>query len=272
MPEGMGQLRLQCPELSPGLSPGILRKMEGTMWDRIEMGANYHPVQDGSKGKAYRKEKGSLAVRLVTQNECRREYGDMTYWNLKYVSLLLCRIQDATGEVRLEPVPRYDLLNWGISAENAIRAALENMEKKIPPRLLNTENLSYINLEERGIFQGDYLGEELGECAEVAEADPAEVERHGYLLTNTLWRGGAVAAFYPGVPGQLANVFHGGYYLVMVGRHDMRVHPKEKVNPKQLWKAAQRKFTSLEEGKRLPCKIFVYDGRCKRLKEVQGPF
>ena len=147
--------------------------------------------------------------------------------------------------------------------ERFFKIALYNTRERMPARLYCTEHIAEVDPIRSGVFM---------------ESRPilydGKWKRRGFRLTNTLWIGGAVSAFYPGVLRRLFNIMGEEYFLTFPSRHEARVHPVSKVNADEVHEALLYYNYVGENGSKsggLSNKVYRYSQKRSELQEVYYP-
>ena len=235
------------PEISTGLAEG------GGEEDVLLSGENL----------SYAACRSHMTVRPVNYERYRQNLGNAIYRKMGDIALVLqlltCERKKSSLSIQLS---RSMVLPWKLTAEQLITEAMMNTCRKMPPRLfLGDDRRNYFPYHE-----GILLPEEEGQQTVISPRNRWE-GRNGYLLTTTGRVNGAIAFFYPGVRGILAEKMEGDYYVAFPSVHEAIIHPVNCIGVREIKASVQHINAVYGEGDMLSDRIFFYH-RNRRLLQL----
>ncbi len=174
-------------------------------------------------------------MNIKDRNFIRLVPSDM-FWNIRknYNGLILYKqVGDLTLVMIKEPSVMVPDNLYGLKpADLEIKIPDDNDEREklfdkagwnsrycMPPRLFSEQRLSTGDLYHTGLFMEDEP--KYGYSNTIIDKKKAY---NGMRLTTSCWFGGAVAVFYPGVAGRLADLFESDFFVTFPSPHEARIH------------------------------------------------
>ena len=205
-----------------------------------------------------------LYVKPLHYPDYRGELESGIYWRFGDIALVLYLLVQEDEENLVTMKLQRDMTeHWGMSDETLLTNALLNTYAKMPPRLYHGRDIRSEYDDRYGVFMP---GEE-GVGIRLHPANEREC-RHGYILTTTRRRNGAVALFYPGVKERLAELLRGDYYVAFTGIHEAVIHPVRYKVLRELKEAIYRTNIMFERDEMLSDRVYRYSQARRELIEV----
>lgn len=211
-----------------------------------------------------------LVLQLVSKKEYQEKYYRYEALVKEELVFLLCGISaDAFVErgshfeieagARINPIHQniYNLST--VEYRELYGAALSNTYQLMPPRLFGEVDLEHMDFTLEGRFMEGSMDELYKRKWFIREGC------NGFRLTNTLWYGGAIAAFYPGVLDRLRGIFRSDLYLTFPGHHVARIHPIFSASPGEIKYALDAYREEALEKDMLSPYVYRYDGKGLRV-------
>lgn len=170
----------------------------------------------------YEKVKNELILRPLNYHYVKGELKDVPYIRIGDVALVLYAVMaHAGGDYFTAKMHRGQMEKWKRSEQEVLEAAMVNTSFLYPPRLYSVEDLLA------------WDGKQHEDGAFMAEGDVLKIRKgmRGYILTNTLEINGAIAMFYPGVAGKIAECFGEDFYIAFTSIHEAQVHSASMISP-----------------------------------------
>lgn len=196
----------------PGVLPEILARLQ-----RINSGSNH----TYSHKETYQETRERMVVRAINYDRNKFELEDCLYWKFGDIALTLYGVvSECEEEYVTMKISREITVDWGLTDECILKAALLNTRIKMPPRLYYATDLR----KNHDFMEGVLLQDEDGTPIKIHMENKIEGTL-GYRLTTSSTLNGAVALFYPGVQERLSEVMEGDYFVGFTSVHEAVVHP-----------------------------------------------
>ncbi|MBE5883829.1 MAG: hypothetical protein E7291_05385 [Lachnospiraceae bacterium] len=227
--------------------------------------------QAGKESKLLFMESGSyeecrerLILRPVNFPRSREMLNNCIYWKYGDIALVLYSLLSDVGNESISmKIQREITQRWDISHDRIRTDALLNSYAKMPPRLFRAEDMISGHNPERGVF----MPGEKGDVIKINRQDQWEGIR-GYRLTTTKQLNGALAIFYPGVQGRLAELLGGDYLVGFTSVHEAVIHPAHCKKPGDMKAAIQHINAVFDEQDMLTNRVYLYSARRRQLMEM----
>lgn len=203
-----------------------------------------------------------LFIRPLNYNDHRYELKENVSRRIGDMALVLYVLanDERNGErhdVMSMKMPRLMMEKWGLPEEEVWDNALNNTYMMAPPRLylnmMDTYNPPY----HKGAFMA-------------LNSDIKSLSAHAVpTITTTSQMNGAIAMFYPGVKERLAELFGGDYYVAFTSVHDVRLHKKGSMSPRQILNSIKHVNKTFDPSEILSRKVYLYDTAAKELKQLE---
>ena len=203
-----------------------------------------------------------LFIRPLNYNDHRYELKENVSRRIGDMALVLYVLanDERNGErhdVMSMKMPRLMMEKWGLPEEEVWDNALNNTYMMAPPRLylnmMDTYNPPY----HKGAFMA-------------LNSDIKSLSAHAVpTITTTSQMNGAIAMFYPGVQERLAELFGGDYYVAFTSVHDVRLHKKGSMSPRQILNSIKHVNKTFDPSEILSRKVYLYDTAAKELKQLE---
>ena len=234
-------------------------------WDRVHyvVDENIHGASTVDTNvleslDTYNQVKTNLIVCLRNSAKTKLRYRDAVIQKMADMAMILYVIvrDDGSGNRLVAPVPRNATLEWGLTDDDILAAALDNTARRSPPRL--------------------YLGFEdmMGKTRDVGEFMSPTSSIHSIprgpfaaTLTAIPQADGATALFYPGVMERISSLAGGNYYVVFTGKDEARIHPDGVVSVAQMQNGLKDVNHRFPETM-LTNFVFFYDSKQKKLRRI----
>lgn len=205
-----------------------------------------------------------LIIRALNyKNHC-EELEESVFWVFGDIALVLYFLAYVEGEGFLTVrVNRNMIERRDVADEVLLTNALLNTYAKMPPRLYYGTDIHLQYNSTYGVFMPGEKGKGI-----IVHPDDEREGLHGYRVTTSQGKNGAVALFYPGVKERLAEIMDGDYYVGFTGIHEAFVYPARHKVLSEL-KAAMHRTSILRERKEmLSTRVYRYSCSRKELIEV----
>jgi len=205
-----------------------------------------------------------LLLRPIYYPNLRGEEDNIIFWKFGDIALVLyLLVQRDTENIITVKLHREMAKAWNMTDDVLLTNALLNTYAKMPPRL-------YYGTDIRSHYDNHYGVFMPGERGITIRVHPrSERERlHGYLLTTSDRRNGAVALFYPGVKERLAELLGGDYYVGFTSIHEAVIHPVGHKVLHQLKESINRTNIVFDNSEMLSAQVYRYSCKRKELIEV----
>lgn len=151
--------------------------------------------------------------------------------------------------------PMYS--QWGVNLEELEKTARENMQEKLPPRLLNLEACPFPLENARNCL-----------------AETGSLTGRLYNLTNAEFHLGAAVMFYPGVMEQITQRMKEPFYILPSSVDDLMLVPKREEitlsDVRDLVRIANREAVSPEDF--LSDNVYCYDSKTREIRMMHEDF
>ena len=207
-----------------------------------------------------------LVLQVISRKEYQEKYFRYEALVREELVFLLCKLSETTvtdaasafgveAGARISPLYQniYNLST--VEYKELYGAALSNTYQLMPPRLFGEVELKHMDFTFGGRFMEGSMDELYKRKWFIREGC------NGFRLTNTLWYGGAIAAFYPGVLDRLRGIFRSDLYLTFPGRHVARIHPIFSASPGEIKYALDAYREEALEKDILSPFVYRYDGK-----------
>ena len=154
-------------------------------------------------------------------------------------------------------IPRLMMERWGLPGEEVWDNALNNTYIMSPPRMY----LNMMDMFNPPYHKGAFMALNSDIKSLSARAIPT--------ITTTTQMNGAIAMFYPGVMERLAELFGDDYYVAFTSIHDVRLHKKGTISPRQILSGIKDTNKAFDPSEILSRKVYLYDAAAKELKQLE---
>lgn len=146
---------------------------------------------------------------------------------------------------------------WGVNLEELEKTAMDNMQEKLPPLLLNVETVSF----------------DFGKARNCLE-ETGNLTGFLYNLSNRELNLGAATMFYPEVMEQIAQRMKVPFYIIPASVDDLMIVPKREEltlsDVKLIVKSVNQKVVTPEDF--LSDNIYCYDTKTKEIQMMREDF
>lgn len=203
-----------------------------------------------------------LFIRPLNFNDHRFELKDNVYRRVGDMVLVLYVLagDERDGErhdLMSVKMPRAMMEKWGLPEDEVWDNAMSNTYIMSPPRMYTNPLDTYNPPYSKGAFMA--LNSDITSLS--ARTIPT--------VTTTTQMNGAIAMFYPGVKERLAELFGGDYYVAFTSIHDVRLHKKGTMAPRQILSCLKDTNKAFDPTEILSRKVYLYEAETKELKQLE---
>lgn len=205
--------------------------------------------------------KDKLFIRPLNYKDHRMELNGSVYRRVGDMALVLYVLandvwDDERHNVMSMKMPKLMMEQWGREENEVWDSALTNTYMMAPPRMY----LNPMDTYKPPYYKGAFMALN----SDIQSIPPMSIP----TITTTTQMNGAIAMFYPGVKERLAELFGGDYYVAFTSIHDVRLHKKGSVSPRQVLDCIMDTNNMFDPKDILSRKVYLYEAATKELKQV----
>lgn len=205
--------------------------------------------------------KDKLFIRPLNFNDHRFELKENVYRRVGDMVLVLYVLgndvwDDERHNVMSMKMPRLMMEKWGRDEDEIWDSAMTNTYMMAPPRMY----LNPMDAYKPPYYKGAFMALN----SDIHSISPMSIP----TITTTTQMNGAIAMFYPGVKERLAELFGGDYYVAFSSIHDVRLHKKGSMSPRQILQCIKDTNNMFDPKDILSRKVYLYEAATKELKQL----